>query len=125
VARIDFQLDLSPRKQAWRDLRATVRYRCAPATYGRVLLNDQQEADQEYQRAWLSDLSLGGVGLTMARPIPSHSSIHVLLRNPVSHELVILQGQVVHCTSQVNGEWLIGCKLDRALTAEVLEQLLG
>ena len=42
-----------------RNRRVTIRYRCAPATTGRVCLVD----DQEFQRAWVDNLSRGGAGL--------------------------------------------------------------
>jgi c-di-GMP-binding flagellar brake protein YcgR len=111
-------------RRGWRDLRATIRYRCAPATYGRVFLNEEEE-DHEYQRAWLADLSLSGVGLVMVRSIPVGHSIYILIRTPTTQQLLLLQGRVVHATQQVSGEWLIGCQFDRPLTREELDELLS
>src|SRR5262245_57406862 len=114
VSQIHAQWDIANRTK-WRDHRATVRYRCAPATYGRVLF-DEDDDDREYEGAWLADLSLGGAGLIMIRPIEIGKRLYVLIRKPSSQELVVLQGEVIHSTAQVDGEWLVGCKFDRALT---------
>lgn len=124
MSKIDASLDLSNRRRSWRDLRATVRYRCAPATFGRVLLDDCSD-DQEYQRAWLADLSAGGAGLMMIRPVAVGSSLHLVLRNPINHQLILLQAHVVHATQQVSGDWLVGCQFCRSLDREDLEELLG
>ena len=95
----------------------------APATYGRIFL-DEQENDQEYQRAWLADLSQTGVGLVMIRSVPVNALIHILLRTSTTHQLMHLQGEVAHATLQASGEWLIGCRLSRALTVDELDELL-
>ena len=48
-----------PKARARGNRRATVRYRCAPATVGKVFSAN----DHEFQRAWIQDLSLTGLGM--------------------------------------------------------------
>ena len=45
--------------------RGVIRYRCAPATVGKVISTE----DQEFQRAWVLDFSLKGVGMQLSRPL--------------------------------------------------------
>jgi hypothetical protein len=112
-----------PTSRTWRDLRATVRYRCAPATFGRVIVDHAE--DQVYQRAWLADLSQSGAGLVMSRPVGVDVAVHLVLRNPVSQQLVLLQGRVIHATQQISGDWLIGCQFTRRLSHQELDDLLA
>ena len=91
-------------KSPWANHRATVRYQCPPAMPGRVILIQ----DQEFQRAWIQDLSLGGVGLNMNRPLPLGTFIIVQVKSPVTKKLYELAARVAHATPRPNGEWLVG-----------------
>mgnify|MGYP001569996043 CR=1 FL=1 len=101
-----------------RNHRATVRYRCAPATTGKLYL----AGDLEYQRAWIVNLSQRGLGATMTRPLPIGACITIQMRGP--HGVVELPAQVVQVTCQNPSEWLIGCELVRPLSNDELETLL-
>jgi hypothetical protein len=100
--------------------RATVRYRCAPATLGHLHAGDEHE----YQRAWMLDVSLTGIAFMMSRAIPADSTVAIHMRGHQIATDYTLEGYVVHCTFHHDGEWLVGCRLTRALTDEILDDLL-
>ncbi len=108
------------KKVHWVDHRATVRYQCPPATPGRVIL----VADQEYQRAWVQNLSLAGIALQILRPLPVGTYVVIQLRSPVTKKRYELGACVVHSTPRPNGEWVVGCELQVRLTEEDLDALL-
>ncbi len=100
--------------------RATVRYRCPPATPGRIYRSE----DLEFQRAWLQDLSMTGVGLLMAKPLERDIFVTIQIKSPNSKRTHQLNAHVVHSTQQASGDWLIGCQFLEPLVHEDLEDLL-
>ena len=100
--------------------RITIRYRCAPATPGKVLAAD----DIEYQRAWIENLSQTGVGLYLGKPIPTGSVISVQLKAPLGNNTYELNGQVMHTTLREPYGWYIGIELFDHLSADTLDALL-
>ena len=100
--------------------RATVRYRCAPATVGKVFAT----ADQEFQRAWILDLSLLGIGIQLSRTLEVGSLVVIMIRSNYATKIHELSARVMRCTQVPQGDWLIGCELLTALSPEELEQLL-
>ena len=100
--------------------RATVRYRCAPATIGKVYLGD----DTELQHAWVLNLSATGVGLTLARPLPIGTPIVVQMRGNDAATLYEITGHVVHCTAYPQDEWMLGCEFSDPLAGADLDNLL-
>ena len=109
------------RKPSTRNRRATVRYRCAPATPGRIFVSE----DLEFQRAWLLNLSTGGIGLQLARSLDVGFLLTIQIRSQVSKKLYELPAQVAHSEEQSGGEWSIGCEFLTPLTIEELDDLLG
>jgi hypothetical protein len=100
--------------------RATVRYRCPPATAGRVQLAD----DVKFLRAWLQNLSAAGIGLLMSKPLDCGLLVTVQIKSQVSKKTYALSAHVIHATQQSKGEWLIGCAFEEPLTSENLDDLL-
>ena len=100
--------------------RATVRYRCPPATSGRLQAGD----DQEFLRAWILDVSRTGLGLLLTRPMPAGMPVAIHLRGHQTLAMYEFAARVVHCTPQYGAEWLVGCELAQLLTPEILEDLL-
>ena len=100
--------------------RATVRYRCAPATIGKVFVDD----DQEYQRACIVDLSVKGVGLLLTRYVESGQFLHIAMKSNDGVRTFEFLAQVAHCDQTPHGEWIVGCELMVDFTAEDLDQLL-
>jgi hypothetical protein len=100
--------------------RATVRYRCAPATLGRVYLTD----DHEFQHGWLIDLSATGVGMALARPIPVGTDAVIQIRGADGRRVYDLPARIVHCTEQVQHDWIVGCVFDTPLSPDDLDNLL-
>lgn len=107
-----------PQRLARGNQRATVRYRCAPATVGKLYFAD----DHEFQRAWIINLSKTGVGLVLARPLPVGAFFIVQMRG--ARGPFEMPAQVVHATRQTQTDWLIGSELIQPLTDEELETLL-
>jgi hypothetical protein len=99
--------------------RASVRYQCGPATPGRVLVDGH-----EWQRAWVIDLSLGGVGLLLSRPLELHSELVVVLKSEVLKKVFELTARVCHAVRQVDGDWIVGCEFADKLTEDQLDALL-
>lgn len=100
--------------------RATIRYRCAPATLGKVLSTD----DQEFQLAWIIDLSLQGIGMQASRRIEPGRLVVVAIRSNDGAKVYELAGHVMHCNPAAQGEWFIGCELVVPLSPDDLERLL-
>lgn len=100
--------------------RATIRYRCAPATVGKVLSSE----DQEMQLAWIIDLSLKGIGMQLVRPILSGRLIVVSLKTTDGSTSFDLSARVMYCNPIPHDEWSVGCELTAPLTPEQLDQLL-
>lgn len=100
--------------------RATVRYRCPPATPGRIYVAE----DHEYQRGWLQDLSVTGTGLLMSKPLARDLYVTIQLKSANSKKSYSLAAHVVHATQQASGEWVVGCHFVEALSLEDLDDLL-
>lgn len=100
--------------------RATVRYRCAPATIGKLYISE----DHEYQHAWVVNLSLAGAGLILTRPVPVGNLVMMHIKSNEPTKTYELVAHVVHCTSLPHGEWSVGCELVHSLSAEDLDLLL-
>ena len=97
--------------------RATVRYRCAPATSGKVFLAD----DQEFRRAWVINISKTGVGLVLPRPLPVGAFLTLHMRSGL--EMFEMSANVVRVARQKE-EWFVGCELINPLTDDELDGLL-
>jgi hypothetical protein len=100
--------------------RATVRYRCAPATIGKLYVSE----DQEYQHAWVLNLSAQGIGMILTRPVPTGTFVIIHIKSNDSAKIYELTANIMHCTSLPHGEWNVGCELIKALSAEDLDLLL-
>jgi hypothetical protein len=108
------------RKIARSNQRATVRYRCAPATTGKLFLAD----DHECQLAWIINLSKTGVGLVVSRPVPVGAYVLLNLRSIDRSTVFELAGHVMHSTMQTQTDWLIGCELLQPLSDDDLDAML-
>lgn len=108
-------------RPAQRNQRATVRYRCAPATAGKVYTSD----DVEFQRAWVLNLSLGGVGLHVSKPLHPGLFITIQLKNAHGTRTYQMSGHVAHATQEAGGDWIIGCEFLNPLSREELDDILG
>jgi hypothetical protein len=107
-------------RPSWPNQRATVRYRCPPATAGRVYLAE----DLEFQRAWLQDLSATGIGLLMTKPLEHGLSVAIQLVSPNSSKNYSLSAHVVHSTQESGGDWIIGFQFAKPLTPDEVDDLL-
>ena len=100
--------------------RAAVRYQCPPATPTKLYFPQ----DQEFQRAWVIDLSLSGIGLNMARPLPVGTFLVILLKSSDRQKTFELPAHIVHTTMAPNGDWIAGCEFTTRLNEDDLSLLL-
>ncbi|MFO0865296.1 MAG: PilZ domain-containing protein [Gemmataceae bacterium] len=98
-----------------------MRYHCAPATPGKVFLSE----DQEYQRAWVENLSINGVGLILDRYVGQHTVLTLRMQKTDNGETVDLVAQVMHIEQRRDGDIYVGCELLQPLTLELLDALLA
>jgi len=98
--------------------RTMVRYRCAPATSGKLHFG----GDGEYELAWIVNLSRHGIGATVTRPVPVGTFLIVQMRG--TQGIMELPAQVIHSTRHSSSDWLLGCEMARPLSDEELESLL-
>lgn len=107
------------KRPTYKNKRATVRYRCAPATSGRIYFSE----DLEFQPAWLQDLCLTGVGLVMNKPLDRGQVVTVQLKG-ASKKIYQLSAHVMHATQQSGGDWLLGLEFADKLSRDDLDDLL-
>jgi hypothetical protein len=110
----------SPGKHVPANRRASVRYQCGPATPGRIMVAEAQE----WQRAWVIDLSLDGVGLLLNRDLEPGTDLVVALKSGTANKTFELAARVCHTARQPDGDWLIGCEFATRLTDDDLDCLL-
>jgi hypothetical protein len=101
-------------------VRTGVRYRCALATLGQLLLPDRGES----QNAWVCNLSKKGIGLNLAESLDPDTSLVIKLKSPVNDKTIKIPARVIHATPEADGSWRIGCELLEPLTPEMLDELL-
>ncbi|MCI0378373.1 MAG: PilZ domain-containing protein [Gemmataceae bacterium] len=108
------------KKHGWKNQRASVRYRCAPATAGKVYLEDSAP----FLHAWVVNLSESGLALAIERPLEAGLLLNIQMKSAGSDNLVQLAAHVAHSTQQSKSEWLIGCEFLTPLSKEQLDKLL-
>jgi hypothetical protein len=80
--------------------------------------------EQEWQRAWVLDISLTGVGLLLSRQLDPGLPVVVHLKSAAANKAFELSAIVCHASPQPDGDWVVGCKLNDKLTDEQLDALL-
>jgi hypothetical protein len=113
------ELKLVPRSQ-WDHHRSHARYQCSPATLARIA----PAASMDTLHGWVLNLSLDGAGVLLPRPLEPETLFVLHVKNSVGDRVYALAGRVVHATTQLTGDWLIGCIFADPLTADDLEALL-
>jgi hypothetical protein len=84
--------------------RATVRYRCPPATLARLFIANSFAS----LTAWVQNLSQDGAGLLVGCPLEPETILTIELESPGQDLSLELQGRVVHATAQPDGNWAVG-----------------
>jgi hypothetical protein len=108
-----------PRNQ-WELRRSEPRYHCGPAMLGRLVARESGEI----RRGWVLDLSTRGAGLLMPQPLPPGTLVVLHVKSTVGDRRYEVPGHVVHATTQVSGDWLVGCEFADPLSADDLDALL-
>jgi hypothetical protein len=120
VSQISISHEGDAKRVARGNRRACIRYRCAPATVGKVLCPN----DQEFQRAWILDLSHRGIGMELSRPLTPGHLVIVTIRAATGDKSYELAATVMHCDLSLQGSWYVGCELAKPLSHDELDQLL-
>ena len=113
------EVDVVARSQ-WERRRQGPRYRCGPASVGRVTTLKPSQS----HRGWILDLSTHGVGLLLTQPLAAGTLLLLHLKSTSGDRCYELAGQVIHSTTQTDGDWLIGCLFADPLTPDDLDALL-
>jgi hypothetical protein len=113
------EIAVVPRSQ-WNRRRGGPRYHCGPATLGRVTTLQPFLT----HRGWILDLSTSGAGLLLMVPLAVDTLFVLHLKSTSGDRRYELPGRVVHATTQLAGDWLIGCVFADPLTADDLDALL-
>ena len=100
--------------------RATVRYRCAPATRGRLFIANSYQSLQ----AWVVNLSVTGAGLLLNQPVEADSWVLIELESPTTSLTLEVSARVAHATRQPDGNWLLGCAFAKPLSTDELDAML-
>ncbi len=102
--------------------RQFVRYRCAPATIGKICKADSHN----FETVWVLDLSRSGVGLLLSQSLPKTQKLVLQITSPSDNQKYEFPARVVHSTPQLTGgEWVVGLEFEMPLTDEQLDRLLG
>lgn len=104
----------------WDHRRSAPRYQCGLATLAQVAV----DASLELHRGWVLNLSTRGAGLLLAQALPLETFIVLHVRSTAGDRRYELPGRVIHATTQVGGDWLVGCEFADVLSAEDLDALL-
>jgi hypothetical protein len=114
------KFDEAASRRRVRNRRVMVRYQCAPATAGRIYIAD----DQEFQRAWIENLSIGGVGMYLSRPVAVGTLIVVEIRSHPSGTVHELGGEVKHSSLKEPYGWYVGVEFLQPINEVTLDALL-
>ena len=120
MTHITVSMEGTAQSVAVQNRRAYIRYRCAPATIGKIISTD----DHEFQRAWIIDLSLTGLGMQLARALEPGRLIIVTMKDNLGRKIFELPAHVAFCGALPHSEWKVGCEFINRLTPEDLDQLL-
>lgn len=72
----------------------------------------------------INDISRGGALLVLDRALPEGTPLQLTLEDVPEEAPWYLNGHVVHCRQREDGDWAVGCRFEKRLTCEDLENLL-
>ena len=110
----------APARRRVRNRRVTIRYQCAPATDGRIYVAE----DQEFQRAWIDNLSKGGAGMYLSKPLTVGTLLIVQLRSQPSGTVHEFGGTVRHSHMKEPYGWYVGVEFLQPLNDVLVDALL-
>jgi hypothetical protein len=70
------------------------------------------------------DVSTGGIGLAIERPVHTGTFFAIDLPDPLSGNTKTVRARVVHATAQNHNYWHMGCVFETELTGAELETLV-
>src|SRR5262249_35652990 len=106
-------------KPARPDCRAWIRFPCEADT----VLSSSNSGEAQRWPATVLNISASGVGLRASRDFPVSALLSLELPGLAPDPARAVLARVVHATPQDDGEWVIGCAFNDALTDEELQKL--
>src|ERR1700694_2112768 len=102
-------------------LRKEARYKCPLTTM--AFAGEEGNPEAPEQTVWLANISRHGLAFYSGRTYLAGEHLFLRIKDLEPHRrgLAIL---VMHATRQLNGDWLVGCRLETPLNAEELDQCL-
>ena len=79
----------------------------------------------ESTKATIRDISTTGIGFRIQQPVKPGTVLIITLQSLDQRFHRPLPARVMHTTLQAEGDWLVGCRFVRALSANDLRLLLG
>jgi PilZ domain len=103
------------------DRRDAERHPCNLQPIWRIEGTNQIDANT----AAIRDISATGIGFRIQQSIKSGTVLILTLQSHDQRFRRPLPARVMHVTPQAEGDWLVGCRFVRALSAQELRILLG
>ena len=109
-----------------RERRAWVRYACSLDTNCNlnVSVHQDQRDVQDHWPATIRDLSVGGIGLLLARRFEPGTVLTIELQSSDQTQTHVLQMRVTHVKRAGQGRWFVGAAFADKLTKDALRKLL-
>ncbi|MBI3410930.1 MAG: PilZ domain-containing protein [Planctomycetes bacterium] len=107
-------------KGATRELRRFYRYRCRPASFGKLCIPHTKDT----LLVLVQNISRKGIGLYLPHPLKGGAHATILLRIAGERTPHRFSLRLVHCTQEVNRSWGIGCEFFEAISTDLLDNLL-
>jgi len=103
-------------------LRGARRYRCDLATLCRLAAIPT--GAEHGATAWVHNISKAGIGLICSREFALATNLTLRLRKNDGSGVITIAAQVVHVTREVGGTWRIGCRFERQLSHDEVDDCL-
>lgn len=103
-------------------VRGARRYRCDLATLCR--LAPVPTATDKGATAWVRNISRHGIGLICSQEFVADANLTLRLRKNDGSGVITIGAKVVHSTREVGGTWRIGCRFERQLSHEEVDDCL-
>jgi hypothetical protein len=118
---VEAQFTLLRQKLVGRRPRVAARQRFPLATSGKLFFPDSGRSVY----AWVANLSVEGVGLTLPLPLEVGMELVLHLRSDGGQLIHCWPARVVHVTRESDDCWRVGCTFVDKLSAQALQSLLG
>ena len=117
---VSAEFTLLRRQMPGASIRGARRYRCDLATLCRLAATHGETGPT----AWVRNLSKAGIGLICSQEFAVGQNLTLRLRKNDGSGIITTVAKVVHATPEVGGTWRIGCRFERELSHEEVDDCL-